>query len=151
MGSRRQSRTESSLVVNLCGTDTKGRAFVARARTRNISPDGALLQGVETPLRVGDVLALRCEENTGRFRVVWERAYGDERLLGLARQIPAGRNETDEQSFMEPDTFLRPRTGIRRQQPRFKCEVAAELHLKNAETSVWLTTLNLSECGCAVE
>jgi hypothetical protein len=137
--------------VNLCGTDAKGRAFIERAVTYNISRDGALLEGVRCPARTGDVVVVRCADNTGRFRVIWEQSERDGAMrLGLARLTSSNRLEDLEGSEPEPDGYQRPRTQARRQTPRFKCEVAAELRLKNIQTPMWVTTVNLGEEGCSV-
>lgn len=139
--------------VNLCGTDARGRAFIERARTRNISRDGALVEGVQCHLNLGDVVVLRCEENTGRFRVVWreDAENGAGKRLGLARLASVARMEDAEMPIGEPDTYQRPRVQVRRQHPRYKCEIASELRLKGEQISMWVTGVNLSESGCAVE
>src|ERR1700758_4553852 len=112
MGCRRQSRTATTLAVSLCGTDAKGRAYIERVVTHNISRDGALLEGVRCPARIGDAVVVRCADNTGRFRVIWEQADGREtRRIGLARLTPSNRIEYLEAAATEPDQYLRPRTG----------------------------------------
>jgi hypothetical protein len=149
MGSRRQSREATLLTVNLCGTDSKGQAFIERVQTANISRDGALLEGVRNHLALGEMVVVRCEGNTGRFRVVWQQGEG--RRLGLSRITSATRPEDSELTATGPDDFLRPRTRIRRQHPRHKFEVAAEIRLLNAPTPMWVTSRNLSEEGCSVQ
>ena len=149
MGSRRQSREATLLTVNLCGTDAKGRAFVERVQTANISRDGALLEGVRNCLAPGEIVAVRCEGSTGRFRVIWQQEEGSR--IGLARITSATRPEDSELSASEPDTFMRPRSCVRRQHPRYKFEVASEIRLLNAPTPMWVTSRNLSLEGCSVQ
>jgi len=151
MGSRRQSRTATSLAVSLCGTDAKGRAYIERVVTHNISRDGALLEGVKGAVRMGDTVVVRCADNTGRFRVMWEQYEGDgSRRLGLKRITPSTRIEDYDLPETEPDHFQRPRSRARRHNPRYRVEVAAEMRLKNIRTPMWVTTVNLGEDGCAV-
>lgn len=151
MGSRRQSRTTASLAVNLCGTDAAGRAFIERVVTHNISRNGALLEGVRCPVRTGDIVVVRCADNTSRFRVIWEQRDGKgTKCVGLARLTSSSHIEDLEASDPEADTYLRPRTRARRMHPRFQCEIAAELRLKNIQTPMWVTSVNLSEEGCSV-
>ena len=147
MGSRRQSREATLLAVNLCGTDSKGRAFIERVQTANISRGGALLEGVRNRLTPGEMVVVRCEGNTGRFRVIWQEEGG---RMGLAR-ISTARPEDAAPTATEPDEFLRPRKRVRRQHPRHKFEVAAEIRLLNAPTPMWVTSRNLSEEGCSVQ
>ena len=149
MGSRRQSREATLLTVNLCGTDSKGRAFVERVHTANISRDGALLEGVRNRVSPGEVVAVRCEGNTGRFRVIWQQEDGSR--VGLARITSATRPEDSELTAVEPDNFMRPRARVRRQHPRYKFEVPSEIRLLNAPTPMWVTSRNLSEEGCSVQ
>lgn len=139
--------------VSVCGTDASGRAFIERARTRNISYDGALLEGVKQVVNPGDVLVVRCEDSTGRFRVVWnqdvDHAVG--KRMGLARVAPGARGEDAELSVIEPDHYVRPRVRVRRQYPRYQCEIASELRMKGEQIPMWVTSVNLSEGGCTVE
>jgi hypothetical protein len=124
-----------------------------RARTRNISRDGALLEGVKGQVRPGDLVVVRCEENTGRFRVVWKQdaERGAGKVLGLVRVETPGRKEDSDLPMLEPDDYQRPRVQVRRQHPRYQCEIAAELRMKGAQIPMWVTSVNLSESGCAVE
>lgn len=151
MGCRRQSRTATELAVNLCGTDAKGRAYIERVVTHNISRDGALLEGVRGPVRVGDTVVVRCADTTGRFRAMWEKYESDgTKRLGLMRVTPSNRIEDYDLPEKEADEYKRPRAGVRRRSLRYKCEVAAELRLKNIQTPMWVTSVNLGEDGCAV-
>lgn len=151
MGCRRQSRTATHLNVNLCGTDAMGRAFIERVRTGNISRDGAFLEGVKSPLHTGDIVVLRCEGNTGRFRVIWEKRSEQGRKLGLSRVVTQNHGNESVEALDEHDDFERPRLRSRRHNQRFDCEVAAELQIKNIKIPMWVTTMNLGEGGCAVQ
>lgn len=152
MGCRRQSRTATTLKVNLCGTDAKGRAFIERVNTANISRDGAFVDGVKSNLQPGDVVVLRCEDNTGRFRVVWEQPSSDKgKKIGLARLASASYSDDAAEVLEEQDDFKRPRSRVRRKAQRYECEVAAELHVKNVKIPMWVTTMNLGEGGCGVQ
>jgi hypothetical protein len=151
MGCRRQSRNAAAITANVCGTDSAGRVFMERVTTHNISRDGALLEGVRCALRPGDIVVVRCGENTGRFRVIWEQREGaGSRRLGVARLTSSACLEDWESSVPEQDDYLHPRKQVRRQSSRYRCEIAAELRLKNISTPMWVTSFNLGEDGCAV-
>jgi hypothetical protein len=138
--------------VNLCGTDAKGRAVIERVNTANISRDGAFLEGVKSNLQPGDIVVLRCEENTGRFRVIWEQATADQgKKMGLSRMASPSYSEDAVGVLEELDDFKRPRVRARRKAQRYECEVAAELHVKNIKIPMWVTTMNLGEGGCGVQ
>jgi PilZ domain-containing protein len=70
--------------------------------------------------------------------------------LGVSRLTSSNRVEDLEGAEPERDEYQRPRKQVRRRHPRFKCEVAAELRLKNITTPMWVTTVNLGEEGCSV-
>jgi PilZ domain len=152
MGSRRQPRVAMTLSVSLCGMDAKGRAFLEHVRTRDISRDGAQLEGVLGTLGIGDAVTLRCEGNTSRFRVIWEQdGEGRARTLGLSR---IGSSSLPVDSVLvasAPDDYLRPRVTVRRRHPRFKCEVPVELKLKEKAGPLWVATSDVSEGGCRLQ
>jgi len=151
MGCRRQSRTATTLHVNLCGTDAQGRAFIERARTLNVSRDGATIEGVRSNLQPGDTVVLRCEDNTGRFRVIWTDAAADGKRVGLARIVTASYKDEAAGVIEQQDDYKRPRVHARRKTQRYECEIAAELHVKNVKIPMWVTTMNLGEGGCGVQ
>jgi hypothetical protein len=110
------------------------------------------LEGVKSNLAPGDIVVLRCEDNTGRFRVVWEQALGDQsKRVGLSRMASANFSEDVVGVIEEQDQFKRPRVRVRRKAQRYECEVAAELHVKNVKIPMWVTTMNLGEGGCGVQ
>jgi hypothetical protein len=151
MGCRRQPRIAMTLTGTVCGMDAKGRSFLDRVQVLNLSRDGALLEDVTCAVRTGDVVALRCEGTTRRYKVMWEESTGAGRRVGLAgvgtgpalaeRWLPASG----------VDDFVRPRLTVRREYARYVCEVAVELRLRNVSTPMWVTASDLSEGGCRVQ
>jgi hypothetical protein len=151
MGSRRQPRIPMALSASVCGMDTKGRAFVERVRVRNVSRDGALLEAVDCAVTVGDLVSVRCEENTGRFRVIWEQAADEGRRVGLARSGPMPMAADCELPAAGRDEYLRPRGASRREKTRYACEIAAEVKIRGTRMPLWVTASDLSEGGCRVQ
>jgi hypothetical protein len=49
----------------------EGRPFSQHARAQNISSEGALLSGIESELKVGDVIGVQCDDKKARGTVVW--------------------------------------------------------------------------------
>lgn len=70
---RREPRTQLELSVTIWGVDTRGERFVQQAVARNVSLSGALLCGIESDLRSGDVIGLFYRGKTSRYRVIWVR------------------------------------------------------------------------------
>ena len=66
-----EPRVTVDLPVRVWGLTGEGRAFSQRARAQNVSSEGALLNGVESDLKVGDVIGVQCEEQKARCTVIW--------------------------------------------------------------------------------
>ncbi len=152
MGCRRQPRVPMTLPARLCGMDARGRAFVDRVRVINMSRDGALLEDVSCAVKVGDLVALRCDETTRRFRVIWEQSCsGEGRQLGLAAASPVPSIAECWLPVSGPDEFVRPRLASRRQKARYECELAVEIRLRGTQPPMWVTASDISESGCRVQ
>lgn len=70
---RHEPRTQLEIDVIIWGVDTRGERFVQRVLARNISLSGALICGIESELRSGDVIGVLYRGKTSRYRVVWIR------------------------------------------------------------------------------
>lgn len=84
---RREQRTRIDVTLLVWGVDTHGERFLQEARARDISLSGALLSGLETDVRSGDVIGILCGKRKARFRVVWVRYddAGDKMLIAVQR------------------------------------------------------------------
>ena len=152
MGCRRQPRLPIALTASLCGIDAKNRAFLERVRVTNLSRDGVLIENVESAVKVGDLVTLRCEETTRRFRVIWEQFVAERRRMGLTG---IGAAPTTADTCWLPaaadDEYVRPRVATRRESARYGCEIAAEMRIRDVPTPMWVTANDISEAGCRVQ
>ena len=84
---RHEPRTPIDLPLQVWGVDTSGERFLQSARARDISLSGALVSGLETDLRSGDVIGILYAGRKARFRVVWVRydESGDKMLVAVHR------------------------------------------------------------------
>ena len=71
MGKRREPRMLAKLHVRIAGIDATGRPILLMVPTRNISRQGALLQGIQGMLKVGEIVAITYKTSKARFRVTW--------------------------------------------------------------------------------
>jgi hypothetical protein len=87
MDRRREQRTAIDITLLVWGIDTHGERFLQEAHARDISLSGALLSGLETDIRSGDVIGILCGKRKARFRVVWVRYddTGDKMLVAVQR------------------------------------------------------------------
>jgi hypothetical protein len=68
---RSELRFDISLPVRLTGTDVSGQPLDQEVFTVNISPNGALLKGVEGKLRIGNQISLARGQRHDQFAVAW--------------------------------------------------------------------------------
>ena len=89
MGKRREARIEAKLQVRIAGTDASGSPILLMVPTRNVSRQGALLEGIQATLKVGEIVAITYKTSRARFRVTW---VGDAEKAG---QIGVQNVETE--------------------------------------------------------
>jgi hypothetical protein len=140
-----------TLTASVCGMDAKGRSFLDRTRVLNLSRDGAMLEDVTCAVRIGDLVALRCDETTRRFRVIWEQSAGEGRRIGLAGIGPVPTTADCWLPASGADEYLHPRVTIRRESARYECEIAVEMRIRGTQAPMWVTASDISESGCRVQ
>ncbi len=84
MDNRPETRVEARILVRVWGMDADGRPFFQNANATNISSEGALVSGINHPLKTGDVIGIQHNEKKARFKVIWVIDGG------AARKIEAG-------------------------------------------------------------
>lgn len=96
MDRRRNRRVTALLPLRTWGVDTHGQPFTQLARAKNISGNGAVLEGMLRTMKVGESLHLQLGQQPAEFRVVWVGAVGSSRQgeLGVAA-IPSEPNIWD--------------------------------------------------------
>jgi len=87
---RSEERIPSDVTLLVWGVDTRGERFVQHARAQDISLGGALLCGLESDLRSGDVIGILYAGKKARYRVVWVRYAEATAKLQAAVQRFAG-------------------------------------------------------------
>ena len=88
---RREARTPTDLPLRVWGIDTRGERFIEEARACDISLNGAMLCGLRTDLRSGDVVGVLYAGRAARYRIVWVR-YDEE---GDRMKVAVHRIESD--------------------------------------------------------
>jgi hypothetical protein len=71
LGKRREPRKPAKLHVRIAGLDASGRPILLMVPTRNVSRQGALLEGVQGMLKVGEIVTITYKTSKARFRVTW--------------------------------------------------------------------------------
>jgi hypothetical protein len=76
MDRRREPRVDAALPVRIWGVDSYCRPFMQLATVRNISSVGAVLAGVRSQIKPGEVLDVQYDGQHAQFRVVWSGRPG---------------------------------------------------------------------------
>jgi hypothetical protein len=152
MGKRREPRIKTRLQVRIAGIDASGRPLLQVVTTRDISRQGALLEGVGGTFKLGEIISVSYKNNKARFRVSWMGDTGTDRAGQMGVQsIDPAKCIWDAATLppSAPDTFA-PQAKERRQHKRIACRLGAELHIAGVEALVRGEITNLSEGGCFV-
>jgi len=62
---------QAKLHVRIAGVDDSGRPILLMVPTRNVSRQGAFLEGIKGTLKVGEIVAITYKTSKARFRVTW--------------------------------------------------------------------------------
>ena len=89
---RQEPRIRTNLAVTVWGVDIEGERFVQEARARDISLSGALLSGLDSELKSGDLVGVLYSGKKARYRVIWLR-YSDDATQKI--QAAVQRMEAD--------------------------------------------------------
>jgi hypothetical protein len=71
MDRRHEPRVTAALPVRVWGIDAYDQAFTQIVSARNVSAEGALLDGLRRRVRPGETLELQYGGRKAEFRVVW--------------------------------------------------------------------------------
>ncbi len=83
---RREVRIAARLSVCIWGVDAEGNKFEQNVTATNVSGNGALLIGVESKSRFGDLIGIAHKGAKARFRIVWIKDVPPQRQFKVAVQ-----------------------------------------------------------------
>jgi hypothetical protein len=81
---RYEPRVEVDIGLEVWSIHTKEDKFLQQARARDVSLNGALLSGLDTDLRFGDLIGVLYAGRKARFRVIWVRHSGSDHKIQAA-------------------------------------------------------------------
>jgi hypothetical protein len=154
MGNRRDPRIPARLQVRIAGMDVNKRALLQIVTTRNISRQGALLEGLQGTLKPGEIISITYKNNKARFRVSWVGDPGTDRAGQIGVQSVDPAKCIWDAAILPPpvaDGYAAPSAKERRQHRRVQCKLGAELHIEGAESLARAEVTNISVGGCFVE
>ncbi len=91
MDRRQKPRVSTQLPVRVWGMDAKAQPFMQLVRVRNISRNGALVEGMMCMVKPGEIIHIQFGQEQALFRVVWAGKQGGQRegqigLQGLSSE-----------------------------------------------------------------
>ena len=88
MERRKGFRFPAQLAILVWGINAKGIRFAQPAQACNVSSRGALLSGIEQPLRPEDLIGVQYGGRRAKFRVVWLRdSKGPGKILAAVERL----------------------------------------------------------------
>src|ERR1017187_2712820 len=139
------------LPVRVWGMTAAGRPFCQSAHALNISSEGALLSGIESELKVGDVIGVQFEEKKIRCTVI-----------SAMNTCPVKKNQVEIELLVAQEcpwkSYL-PLDGAAvtiapsntRRWPRHRISIPLELRAEHAKASIRVNASDVSGNGCYVE
>src|SRR5882724_2240732 len=134
MGKRRDPRIQVTLEVRIAGIDANGRPLLQAAKTRNISRQGALLEGIQGTFKRDEIISVTWKNNKARFRVAWVGNAGTNRTGQIGVQsVDPSKCIWDAAALPASAADLyAAEVKERRQHDRVPCRLGAELYLQGS-------------------
>jgi PilZ domain len=146
-----EPRLTIDLPVRVWGMSADGRPFSQHARAQNISSDGALISGVDSELKVGDVIGVQCEDRKTRCTVVWAMNAGALKKNQVGVKLVADQ-ECPWKNYLPMDgakVTLAP--SNKRRWYRHKISLPLEIRDERVTTPARISASDVSGNGCYVE
>jgi len=148
---RPDPRVKTNLQVRVWGMAANGRTFSQYVRARNISASGALFSGLESELKVGDVIGVQYGERKSRCRVVWVMDTGPVQKIEAGVQIVSDQ-DCPWKNELSPDQITAPpEPSNRRRFARNRISFPLVLRDERVKTPMRVNATDVSGNGCYVE
>lgn len=145
-----EPRLTVDLPVRIWGMNADGRPFSQQARAQNISADGALISGVESELKVGDVIGVQCDERKTRCSIIWVMNTGAAKKNQVGVKLVA--LECPWQSYLPLEVATASiAASNRRRFHRHKISLPLELRDERVNAPLRINATDVSANGCYVE
>lgn len=146
-----ERRLSVDLPVRVWGMTAAGRAFFQFAHALNISSEGALISGVESELKVGDVIGVQFDEKKVRCTVISVMNTGPLKKNQVGIKLLAAE-ECPWKSYLPLDgAAARIAPSNTRRWPRHRISIPLELRAEHAKASIRVNASDVSGNGCYVE
>jgi PilZ domain-containing protein len=146
-----EPRLTVDLPVRVWGMTAAGRPFSQTARAQNISSEGALLSGVESELKVGDVVGVQCDEKKTRCTVIWVLNTGPVKKNQVGIKLVADQEAPWKEYLPLDGAAVKVASSNRRRWHRHKISLPIELRDVRVNAPLRINATDVSGNGCYVE
>jgi hypothetical protein len=144
-------RFSVDLPVRVWGMTAAGRPFSQSAHALNISSAGALISGVESVLKVGDVIGVQFKDKKTRCTVLSVINTGPVKKNQVGIELVAAQ-DCPWKSYLPLDsTTATIAASNTRRWPRHKILFPVELRAEHAKAPIRINASDVSGNGCYVE
>ena len=146
-----EPRLTVDLPVRIWGMSADGRPFSQFARAQNVSSEGALISGVESELKVGDVIGLQCEEKKVRCTVIWVLNTGPVKKNQVGIKLVTDQDCPWRAHLPVDGTPAAVADANRRRYYRHKISLPLEIHEGRSTAPLRINATDVSGNGCYIE
>ena len=154
MGSQPEPRL-ADLVVRIWGMGADGRAFFQNVQAHDLTPDGALLSGLEHQLTAGDTIGVQLAQKKARCRVIWAVDGGPLQKIQVGVQLLEGQEcPWKDKLQLAPTPGQTPAQAAgfnKRRFVRHKIRFPLELREDRSAAPMQTSATDISGRGCYVE
>jgi hypothetical protein len=148
---RPEPRVATDLNLRVWGIGADGHTFSQQAHARNISNRGALLSGIESDLKVGEIIGLQYGGKKARCEIVWTSNTGSTLKTKAGVRLLADMACPWTGELLTAKNLAAPAPGNLRKSKRHKISFVIELHDPRVSKTVHVTSTDISSSGCYVE
>jgi len=147
-------RATLDLKVRVWGMGSNNQPFFQSAVAQNVSSTGACIYGLESELKVGDVIGVQYEARKARCKVIWVLDAGALKKTQVGVQLVADQEcpwTAVLPSDMKTEERTKPTHDNRRKYARHRISFPVELRDERVNTPLRVNATDISGNGCYVE
>jgi len=147
-------RATLDLKVRVWGMGSNNQPFFQNAFAQNVSATGACIYGIESELKVGDVIGVQYEGKKARCKVMWVVDAGALKKTQIGVQLVMDQDcpwAAALPADMKADERTVQRQDNRRKFARHKISFPLELRDERVNTTLRVNATDISGNGCYVE
>jgi len=142
------SRVQSGLIgVRIFGLDAAGKPFFQDAQARNLSMEGAQLEGVEHALKTGDIVGVQYAQHKVRARVMWACEFEQQKTIQVGIKLLVPKDCPWSDVIAAQGAGL----GERRRSPRYRVAICVRIRESLGGVSMQTNSTDVSMNGCYVQ